>query len=116
MESDNEKLQKALASMLWIVEVQCASIIDVVHGAFEPWNLLEFNDFKQALVNIESIVTDLDQLSLQRKCEVRSIDQGNDDEVGNPNDIVPMDYEPRNNADCYDYNDSLLRVSSDYSD
>jgi hypothetical protein len=88
---ENEKLQKALVNMMRAIEEHCVGIVDVVHAAFEPWNLQEFNEFNCSLVEIESLAIDLDQLALECKCEVRSMDVLHDIDVVDPNDFLPID-------------------------
>jgi hypothetical protein len=38
MESENEKLQKALATLLGVVQKRSCDIVDVVNAAFQPFN------------------------------------------------------------------------------
>jgi hypothetical protein len=63
-------LCKALASLLTTLEDHCAAIIDVVKASFEPRSLFEFNEFRRALVDIEYLAKNLDQLALECKHEV----------------------------------------------
>jgi hypothetical protein len=56
--------------------------------SFPSWNLTELHEFNHALVGIESLARDLDQLALQCKCEVRNLDDGHEHEVVDPDDVV----------------------------
>jgi hypothetical protein len=48
MVSKNKKLQKALVTLLRVIDQRCADIVDVVHGAFQPFNSPAFNESKWA--------------------------------------------------------------------
>jgi hypothetical protein len=50
MDLENEKLRKALAHLIRVVEQRCADIIDVVHGAFQPVSSPVINEMNRALV------------------------------------------------------------------
>jgi hypothetical protein len=50
MDSENKKLQKALAHLIRVVEQRYADIVDVIHGAFQPVSSLVINEMNCALV------------------------------------------------------------------
>jgi hypothetical protein len=66
MDSENEKLRKALAHLIKVVEQRCADIVDVIHGGFQPVSSLDINEMNRALVQIEDLVKDLDHLALEK--------------------------------------------------
>lgn len=66
-------------------------------------------------MEIEFFTKDHDQLALECKCEVRSMDVLHDIEDVDPNDVFPIDYEPTNDADYIGYYNSDIGDSSDNS-
>jgi hypothetical protein len=74
MDSENEKLRKALAHLIRVVEQHCADIVDVVEGAFQPVSSPVINEMNRALVQIEDLMKDLDHLALEKDCEVEHMD------------------------------------------
>jgi hypothetical protein len=66
MDSENAKLRRALAHLIRVVEQRCADIVDVVHGAFQPVSGPVLNEMNRALVQIEDLANDLDQLALEK--------------------------------------------------
>jgi hypothetical protein len=60
MDSENEKLRKALDTFLRVFEKRCADIVDVVNAAFQPFNSLVFNEMNWVLVEIDDLAKDLD--------------------------------------------------------
>jgi hypothetical protein len=66
MDSENEKLRRALAHLIRVVEQRCADIVNVVHGAFQPVSSPVINEMNHALVQIEDLVKDLDHLALEK--------------------------------------------------
>jgi hypothetical protein len=75
MDSENAKLQRALAHLIRVVEQRCADIIDVVHGAFQPVSTPVINEMNHALVQIEDLAKDLDHLVLKKDWEMEHMDR-----------------------------------------
>jgi hypothetical protein len=81
MESENEKLRKALTTFLRVVEKCCCDIVDVVNAAFQPLNSPLFDEMNRALVEIDDLAKDLEEVVVQTKWEVENIDDCQVDEL-----------------------------------
>jgi hypothetical protein len=74
MESENEKLRKALATLLRVVQKCSSDIVDVVNSAFQPFNSPLLDDMNRALVEIDDHTKDLEDVAVQTQWEVDNMD------------------------------------------
>jgi hypothetical protein len=70
MELENEKLRKALATLLRVVQKRSCDIVDVVKSAFQPFNSPLLDEMNRALVEIDDLVKELEDVAVQTQCEV----------------------------------------------
>jgi hypothetical protein len=75
MESENEKLRKALATLLRVVQKCSCDIVDVVNAAFHPFNSTLLDEMNRALVEIDDLAKDLEDVAMQTQWEVDNMDQ-----------------------------------------
>jgi hypothetical protein len=75
MESENEKLQKALATLLGVVQKRSCDIVDVVNAAFQPFNSPLLDEMNWALVEIDDLAKDIQEVAVQTQWEVDNMDQ-----------------------------------------
>jgi hypothetical protein len=73
MESENEKLRKALATLLRVVQKRSCDIIDVVKSAFQPFNSPLVDELNRALVEIDDLAKDLEDIAVQTQWEVENM-------------------------------------------
>jgi hypothetical protein len=73
MESENEKLHKALATLLRVVQKRSCDIIDVMKSAFQPFNSPLVDEMNRALVEIDDLVKDLEDVAVQTQWEVENM-------------------------------------------
>jgi hypothetical protein len=73
MESENEKLCKALATLLRIVQKRSCDIVDVVKSAFRPFNSPLVDEMNRALVEIDDLAKDLEDVAVQTQWEVENM-------------------------------------------
>jgi hypothetical protein len=59
--------------LLRVVEKHCCDIIDVVNAAFQPLNLPLFDEMNRALVEIDELAKDLEEVAVQTQWEVENI-------------------------------------------
>jgi hypothetical protein len=70
MESENEKLRKALATLLRVVQKRSCDIVDVVKSTFQPFNSPLLDEMNRALVEIDDLAKDLEDVAVQTLWEV----------------------------------------------
>jgi hypothetical protein len=70
MESENEKLRKALATLFRVVQKRSCDIVDVVKSAFQPFNSPLLDEMNRALVEIDDLAKDLEDVAVQTLWEV----------------------------------------------
>jgi hypothetical protein len=75
MESENEKLRKALATLFRVVQKRSCDIVDVVNTAFQPFNSPLLDEMNQALVEIDDLTKDLEDVVVQTQWKVDNMDQ-----------------------------------------
>jgi hypothetical protein len=73
MESNNEKLRKALATLLRVVQRRSCDIVDVVKSAFQPFNSPLVDEMNRALVEIDDLAKDLQDVAVQTQWEVKNM-------------------------------------------
>jgi hypothetical protein len=73
MESENEKLRKALATLLRVVQKCSCDIVDVVKSAFQPFNSPLLDEMNRALVEIDDLAKDLEDVVVQTQWEVHNM-------------------------------------------
>ena len=73
MESENEKLRKALATLLRVVQKRSCDIVDVVKSAFQPFNSPLLDEMNRALVEIDDLAKDLEDVAVQTQWEVENM-------------------------------------------
>jgi hypothetical protein len=74
MESENEKLRKALATLVRVVQKRSSDIVDVINSAFQPFNSALLDEMNRALVEIEDLAKDLEDVEMQTQWEVDNMD------------------------------------------
>jgi hypothetical protein len=88
------------------VEERCADIVDVVHGAFQPVSGPVLNEMNRALVQIEDLANDLDQLALEKDWEMEHMAPSPIAESLQTEDELLIDYDSElNNDDIVGYDD-----------
>jgi hypothetical protein len=106
MDSKNEKLQRALARLIRVVEQHCADIVDVVHDSFQPVSSPVINEMNRALVQIEDLAKDLDHLALEKDWEMEHMDRSENAESSQTEDELLIDYDSElNTNDIVGYDD-----------
>jgi hypothetical protein len=86
------------------VEERCADIVDVVHGAFQPVSGPVLNEMNRALVQIEDLANDLDQLALEKDWEMEHMAPSPIAESSQTEDELLIDYDSElNNDDIVGY-------------
>jgi hypothetical protein len=75
MESENEKLRKALTTLLRVVQKRSCDIVDVVNAAFHPLNSPLLDEMNRPLVEIDDLAKDLKDVAVQTQWEVDNMDQ-----------------------------------------
>ena len=73
MDSENEKLRKALATLLRVVQKRSCDIVDVVKSAFQPFNSPLVDELNRALVEIDDLAKDLEDVAVQTQWEVENM-------------------------------------------
>jgi hypothetical protein len=73
MESENEKLRKALATLLRVVQKRSCDIVDVMKSAFQPFNSPLLDEMNRALVEIDDLAKDLEDVVVQTQWEVHNM-------------------------------------------
>jgi hypothetical protein len=73
MESENEKLRKALATLLRVVQKRSCDIVDVIKSAFQPFNSPLVDEMNRALVEIDDLAKDLQDVAVQTQWEVENM-------------------------------------------
>eukprot|EP00267_Zea_mays_P056611 XP_023156647.1 glutathione S-transferase T3-like [Zea mays] len=73
MDSENEKLRKALATLLKVVQKRSCDIVDVVTSAFQPFNSPLVDELNRALVEIDDLAKDLEDVAVQTQWEVENM-------------------------------------------
>jgi hypothetical protein len=73
MDSENEKLRKALATLLRVVQKRSCDIVDVVKSAFQPFNSPLLDELNRALVEIDDLAKDLEDVAVQTQWEVENM-------------------------------------------
>jgi hypothetical protein len=73
MESENEKLRKALANLLRVVQKCSCDIVDVVKSAFQPFNSPLVDEMNRALVENDDLAKDLEDVAVQTQWEVENM-------------------------------------------
>jgi hypothetical protein len=72
-ESENEKLRKALTTLLRVVQKRSCDIVDVVKLAFQPLNSPLLDELNRALVEIDDLAKDLEDVAVQTQWEVENM-------------------------------------------
>src|SRR6266542_5053944 len=108
MANDQDFLKELLQSSLSQVEDYASSLRQTVEASFSPNNSLEAYEMNSTLLSIEDIATQLEQLVLQCKEQLKKIVPGPSDEsaddVVDPDNVVPFDWSP---PPKYDYEDMV---------
>jgi hypothetical protein len=81
MESENEKLRKALATLLRVVQKHSCDIVDVVKSAFQPFNSPLLDEMNRALVEIDDLAKDLEDVAVQTQWEVDNMHNCQENEI-----------------------------------
>jgi hypothetical protein len=81
MESENEKLHKALATLLIVVQKRSCDIVDVVKSAFQPFNSPLLDEMNRTLVEIDDLAKDLEVVAVQNQSEVDNMHKCQENEI-----------------------------------
>ena len=88
MESENEKLRKALTTLLRVVQKRSCDIVDVVKSAFQPFNSPLLDEMNRALVEIDDLAKDLEDVAVQTQWEVDNMDHCEVNEIPPQEEVV----------------------------
>ena len=119
MDSENEKFRKALATLLRVVQKRSCDIVDVVTPAFQPFNSPLLDELNRALVEIDDLAKDLEDVAVQTQWEVENMansqvnehprqEEAVEDlliEDGSEDDLLIDEESPINYEDLVGYND-----------
>ena len=114
MANDQDLLKELLQSSMSQVEDYAATIRETAQANLDPDNIPAVYQINSALLCIDELATQLDNLVLLCKAKLKQIvpeptEQSGDDDV-DPDDVVPFDWIP---SPKYDYLDTVWGVYYD---
>jgi hypothetical protein len=88
MESENEKLRKALTTLLRVVQKRSCDIVDVVNASFQPFDSPLLDEMNRALVEIDDLAKYLEDVAVQTQWEVDNMDHCEVNEIPPQEEVV----------------------------
>jgi hypothetical protein len=113
MEIEIDMLEKAIVALISMVDDTSSKVHAICQDACSPMALTEVQDMNVALLTIQELVSDLENSA--NKCRLRTDPPPHfeDEGPGEPNFLVPMDYESPIYEEIDSANDPYEGVESD---
>lgn len=93
MEIEIYMLEKAIAALISMVEDTSSKVHAICQDACSPMALTEVHDMNVALLTIQELVSDLENSATKCRLRTDAPPPFEDEGLGEPNLLVPMDYE-----------------------